>query len=131
MERPNHNHPIYDNKEYGHTAIVKEQDNIPAWFTKSRSIIYYILGVIEILLLLRFLFMLLGANPRSSFTVFIYSITNILTAPFSGIFNIFSTKGLVARSVFDPAIIIGMAIYALAAWGLVRLLWIKVSREGR
>lgn len=107
---------------------VCEKSQTPVWYIKSRYIIYYILGLLEVLLGLRFAFMLLGANPRSGFTSFLYSITGIFIAPFSGIFNPMSTTGLASRSVFDPATIIAMLIYALAAWGIVKLLWIKASR---
>lgn len=110
-------------------SMAYSRDGAPVWFVKSRSIVYYILGLIEILLAMRFLFMLLGANPRSGFTAFLYSITGIFISPFSGIFNPVTTSGLVSSSVFDPAAIIAMAVYALIAWGIVRLLWIKVSRE--
>lgn len=110
------------------TAVYQEEK--PLWFVRSRNIIYYLLGLIEILLGLRFIFMLLGANPRSGFTSFLYMITGIFIAPFSGIFNPFTSTGLVSRAVFDPATLVAMIIYALVAWGIVRLLWIKVSRNG-
>ncbi len=74
--------------------------------------------------------MLLGANPRSGFTSFLYLFSGIFIAPFSGIFNPITTTGLVSRSVFDPATIVAMVIYALIAWGIVRLLWIRVARDG-
>lgn len=105
-------------------------DDKPVWFVKARNIIYYLLGFIEVILGLRFLFMLLGANPRSGFTAFLYMITGVFISPFSGIFNPLTTSGLVSRSVLDPATIIAMLIYALAAWGIVKLLWIKASKEG-
>jgi len=116
------------NKIYPGETAVKPQ--LPLWYIKSKNTIWYILSVIEVLLLLRFIFKLLGANTASGFTIFLYSITNILTAPFSGIFNPVRSAGLVTTSVFEPATIIAMAIYALAAWGIIRLLWIKVSRDG-
>jgi len=116
------------NKIYpGETAL---KPHLPIWYVKSKNTIWYILSVIEVLLLLRFIFRLLGANTGSGFTIFLYSITNILTMPFSGIFNPVRSAGLVTSSVFEPATIIAMAIYALAAWGIIRLLWIKVSRNG-
>ncbi len=102
----------------------------PLWFVRSRNVIYYLLGVIEVLLGLRFLFMLLGANPRSGFVSFVYMVSGIFISPFTGIFSPMTTTGLVSRSVFDPAAIVAMLIYALVAWGLVRLLWIKVARDG-
>lgn len=113
--------------DLGEAAIGHE--HTPVWYVKTKNIIYYILGVIEVLLGLRFLFMLLGANPRSGFTAFLYAVSGIFIAPFSGIFNPVSTAGLASRSVLDPATIIAMAIYALIAWGIVRLLWIKASRD--
>lgn len=111
----------------GTTAYEEEK---PLWFIRSRNVIYYLLGFIEVLLGLRFFFMLLGANPRSGFTSFLYMITGVFISPFTGIFNPLTTAGLVSRSVFDPATIVAMLIYALVAWGLVRLLWIKISRDG-
>ena len=101
----------------------------PLWFVRSRNVIYYLLGLIEVLLGLRFLFMLLGANPRSGFTSFLYMFTGIFIAPFSGIFNPLTTPGFVSSSVFNPATIVAMIIYALVAWGIVRLMWIKVARD--
>ncbi len=102
----------------------------PLWYIKTRNVIYYTLGVIEILLVIGFIFRLLGANPASGFVNFIYITTGILKAPFSGIFYSSIADGLVAKSVFEPAAIIAMMIYAMAAWGLVGLLKLKVTRDG-
>lgn len=112
-------------------GTICEKNELPVWYTKSRYIIYYILGLLEVLLALRFLFMLLGANPRSGFSSFLYAVTGIFIAPFAGIFNPVSTTGLAAQSVFDPATIVAMLIYALAAWGVVKLLWVKASKDGK
>jgi hypothetical protein len=98
----------------------------PLWYIKSRHGVYYVLGVLEILLAFRFLFKVLGANAGSGFVTFLYSVTWIFTAPFHSIFAPYSTAGLSAASVFEPGIIIAMAVYWLIAWGIVRLLKIKV-----
>ncbi|MBP7176708.1 MAG: YggT family protein [Thermoclostridium sp.] len=130
MEHENDHHgkviPMHRVHSDGTTVF---QEDKPLWFVRSRNVIYYLLGLIEILLGLRFLFMLLGANPRSGFTSFLYMFTGIFISPFSGIFNPLTTPGLVSRSVFDPATIVAMIIYALIAWGIVRLMWIKVARD--
>lgn len=102
----------------------------PLWYLKTRNAINYLLGVIEILLAFRFIFKLLGANPRSSFVSFIYSLTGIFTAPFTGIFNSATTNGLSAAAVFEPATFIGMTVYAICAWGLTRLIRLKALRDG-
>lgn len=109
--------------------VVTEREHKPLWYIRTKRIIYYILGVLETILGLRFVFMLLGANPRSGFTSFLYAITGIFIAPFTGIFNPVSAPGLAARSVFDPATIVAMAIYALAVWGIVKLLHIRASKN--
>ncbi|MFZ5969939.1 MAG: YggT family protein [Bacillota bacterium] len=116
---------LYRSETKGH-----ENAKIPLWFVKSRNTINYILGVVEVLLAFRFVFKLLGANPHNEFVAFLYSITDIFTAPFSGIFNSFVVNGLAARSVFEPATIIGMIVYAVVAWGLKELILLKVNRDG-
>ena len=88
----------------------------------ASNFIWYILGVIEVLLGFRFVLKLLGANPNSGFVDFIYSVTGILTAPFDNIFGVTSTKSGDVRSVFEPSILVAAAVYALIAWGIVKLL---------
>jgi|SRR5687767_6915521 len=90
------------------------------------NIVWYILGVIEILLAFRFVLKVLGANPESGFVDFIYTLTGILTGPFDSIFGVASTKSGDIKSVFEPSILVAMAVYALVAWGIVKL--INVNR---
>lgn len=89
---------------------------------KSRNAIYYILGIIEIILAFRFILKILGANSQNVFVSFLYSIAGFFSAPFSGIFSSFVPYGFNASSVFEPAVIIGMVVYAVIAWGLVGLI---------
>lgn len=104
--------------------------NVPLWYLKARHGIYYILSVIEVLLGFRFIFKLLGANPQNGFVSFMYSMAGIFAAPFSGIFDSFVSPGLAAKSVFEPAAIIGMIVYAILARGLVGLIRIKATKSG-
>lgn len=101
--------------------------DMPLWFLKTRHSIYFVLGVIEVLIGFRLIFKLLGANPENGFVAFLYSMSGIFTAPFSGIFDPFVSTGLSAKSVFEPAAVIGMAVYAVLAWGLVSLVRIKAG----
>lgn len=84
--------------------------------------VWYVVGFIEVLLAFRFVLKLLGANPASGFVDFIYSISGLLTAPFDNIFRVASTEGNVVRAVFEPSILIAMAVYAIIGWGIVKLL---------
>lgn len=90
-------------------------------YLKLKKIVYYILGVLEVLLVFRLILKLLGANPSSSFVSIIYTVSRILLAPFSGIFRTAVTEGLETQSVLEPANIIAMIVYALIAYGIVRL----------
>lgn len=89
------------------------------------NIVWYILGLVETLLGLRLLLKLLGANPSSGFVDFIYSVTNVLTAPFDNIFNVAKVDSTQVHSIFEPSIIVAMVVYALIAYGLRKLLSIN------
>ncbi|HOV69859.1 MAG TPA: YggT family protein [Clostridia bacterium] len=96
---------------------------------KCRKIIYFILGVLESLLAFRLLFKLMGANPASGFVSFIYNLSNVFLVPFKGIFRPAVTEGIETRSVLEPSTLIAMAVYALVAYGIVRL--IEIYRESK
>jgi len=103
------------------THLKTHQQNL-----KAKNIVYYILGVLEVLLAFRLVFKLLGANPQSPFVSFIYSVSQAFLAPFTGIFRSAVTKGIEAQSVLEPTTIIAMLVYAILAWGIVKL--IEISR---
>lgn len=78
----------------------------------------YILDIAEIVLVLRFVFKLLGANPGSSFVNFLYGVSDPLVAPFRGIFQ--STP--VEIGVAEWSSLVAMLSYALIAYIFLRLL---------
>ena len=81
------------------------------------QVIWYILGVAEVLLASRILLKLIGANLNSGFTSFIYSVSAPFASPFRGILG--ETTSL--ESVIEWSTIIAMAVYAVVAFGLVKL----------
>ncbi len=86
-----------------------------------RYLVYYFLGVLEVLLAFRLLFKLLGANPDSGFVSFIYSVTNVFLAPFSGIFHTATSQGVETTSVLEPATLIAIVVYGILGWGIAKL----------
>jgi hypothetical protein len=88
----------------------------------AANIVWYILGIIEILLGFRFVMKLLGANPESGFVNFIYSVSGVLTAPFDNIFGVADNKSGEIHSVFEPSILVAAVVYALIAWGIIKLM---------
>ncbi|MET1033608.1 MAG: hypothetical protein ABWX94_03850, partial [Candidatus Saccharimonadales bacterium] len=71
----------------------------------AANVVWYILGIIEILLGFRFVLKLFGANPESGFVDFVYTTSGILTAPFDNIFGVTSAKSGEVQSVFEPSIL--------------------------
>jgi hypothetical protein len=83
--------------------------------------IYYLLGVLEFLLVFRLIFKLAGASQGSAFVSVIYSISRVFILPFSGIFRSATATGVETTAVFEPATLVAIVVYALLAWGLVAL----------
>ena len=96
---------------------------------RAQRIVYYILGVLEVLLAFRLVFKLLGANAASPFVAFLYSLTQIFLYPFTGIFPIASAKGIEVQAVLEPTTIIAMNVYAVIAWGIDKLIGIIKENE--
>lgn len=88
----------------------------------ATRVIWYVTGVLLVLLAFRFVFALLGANPSNGFANFIYSVSHPFVAPFFGIFG-YNVRYGVTR--FEIYTLVAMAVYAVIAWGLVRLVTIN------
>ena len=84
---------------------------------RGTQIVWYILGLIEILLLFRFVLKLLGANPAAGFSSFIYGITHIFAAPFLNVFRISYVEG----SIFEWTTLLAMLVYWVIAIGIINL----------
>lgn len=84
---------------------------------RSYQIIWYVLGVIEVLLAFRVILKFLGANAFSGFANFIYAISSPFAIPFSGILGTTASSNL----VFEWSTLIAMAVYAIVAYGIVAL----------
>lgn len=87
---------------------------------RSNQIIWYILGLIEILLGFRITLLALGANPSSGFTSLIYTITAPLAVPFQGILR--TSVEPSTGAVFEWSSIVAAIVYALIAVGIAQLM---------
>ncbi|MDB5204667.1 MAG: hypothetical protein JWP09_695 [Candidatus Taylorbacteria bacterium] len=85
---------------------------------RGTQIVWYILGLVEILLAFRFVLKLLGANPAAGFSSLIYGITYIFAAPFLNVFSI----TYVAGSVFEWTTLLAMFVYLVVATGIIKLI---------
>jgi YGGT family len=92
---------------------------------RAAMITYLILGIMEALLITRVILKLLAANPGSSFVRFVYNVSALLVAPFQGIFPTPATQ----NSVLELSSLVAIAVYAVIAWGIVRLIAIVGQRQ--
>mgnify|MGYP000641460657 CR=1 FL=1 len=85
---------------------------------RGTQIVWYIFGVMEVLLMFRFVLKLLGANPEAGFSHFIYSVTYVFASPFLTVFKVTSVSG----SVFEWTTLLAMLVYYVVVIGIVNLL---------
>ena len=85
---------------------------------KTYQVVWYVISVIEVLLLLRIIFRLLSANPGSGFVSLIYSLSSIFVIPFSAIFP----SPAEGNYVLDTPAIIAFGMYPVLAYLLVKFL---------
>lgn len=116
--------PMVERGEVVESRTTDVVENSPG--VLAARIVWFVAGVIITILAFRFLFILLGANQANGFVNFIYSISHPFAAPFFGIFNYQQTLG---NARFEWSTLIAMAIYALIAWGIARLLTIRRPRR--
>ena len=80
--------------------------------SRFSQFLWLVVSVIVIVLALRFAFVMISANPGTSFVNFIYQLTDPLVSPFR---NIVSTPG------FDMGAIIAIFVYMIVGWLVITL----------
>ncbi len=85
---------------------------------RGTQIVWYILGLIEVLLAFRFILKLLGANTGAGFTDFIYGTTYAFAAPF---LYVFSNDSIAPGNVFEWTTLLAMAVYWIIAVGIIKM----------
>jgi len=75
-------------------------------------IIWFIGAIVIGLLLLRFFFILFGANPLNDFVRFVYDTTRPLVSPFFGLFNYNYVSG---KAVVEVPCLVAIVVYTLVA----------------
>jgi hypothetical protein len=103
----------------------KEPERERRIFTfKATQLIWLFLGILEVLLALRFALKLIAANPASPIAVFIYGFTGLFLLPFAGL----TATPAVGGMVLEISTMIAMAVYALLAWAVERVVWLIFYR---
>ncbi|HRH94192.1 MAG TPA: YggT family protein [Candidatus Peribacteria bacterium] len=86
---------------------------------RATQVVWYVLGVIEILLGFRFVLKAMGANPAAGFTNFIYSFTQPMAAPFLNVFRISRVEG--SPVVMEWTTLLAMIVYLVVAYGILKI----------
>lgn len=103
-------------------AMTTETKNVASSSQTIEYLIYFLFGTLEILLAFRLVLKLMGANVSSAFVGLIYSLTGMFILPFEGIFRRATTQGIETTSVLEPSTLVAIVVYAILAWGIVKLL---------
>ena len=88
------------------------------------NIVYFLFGLLELLLTLRVVLHMFAANPNNGFAAFVY----ILTAPFVFLFGSLFANPPLGSGVFELTTIVAMIVYAILAWVIGRVIWLVLSR---
>ncbi len=102
-------------------AVTTETKNIATSSQTVEYLIYFFFGALEILLAFRLVLKLMGASMASGFVGLIYGLTGIFILPFEGIFRRATTQGIETTSVLEPSTLVAIVVYAVLAWGIVKL----------
>ncbi len=85
---------------------------------RGTQVVWYLFGLIEVLLAFRFVLKLLGANPVAGFSSFIYGVTYIFATPF---LTVFRSSQIVTGSTFEWVTLLAMFVYWVIAIGIIKL----------
>lgn len=124
-ERPERPEPFERPDEKQRLAAEEHRLQIVRQNALIRRIIsfdYYLVIALEILLLLRWLMRLFGANPENQIAQFIYALSRPFVAPFSNLFP-------EPLQTVEINTLVAMGVYALLAWLVAQFLWLVWGQE--
>lgn len=102
-------------------ALDTQVKNEATGFQTIEYLVYFFFGVLEILLVFRLVLKLMGASIGSAFVGLIYGLSGIFIAPFEGIFRRGTAPGIETTSVLEPSTLVAIIVFAVVAWGIVKL----------
>jgi hypothetical protein len=106
-------------------TLHSEHEPKPSGTILAERIVYYLLGVLEVVLAFRLVLSLLGANRSNAFAQFIYNLSLPFAQPFFSLFGYEPTYG---TSHLELGTAVAVVVYAIIAAGIVALL--RLPRRG-
>ena len=111
------------NLEQKQQSIARANQN--ASVARVVNIVYLVFGALQLLLVVRILLQLTGANAGNGFADFIYSLSSPFVALFS---NLVQNPTFGNNAVFEITTVFAMLFYAIVAWLVGRAIWLVLSR---
>jgi len=111
-----HNEEAFRLRQEENRLETAQRSNTYIWLVNS---IYWLSGMLEILLGLRFALRFFGANPQNEFARLINNLSAPFIAPFSTLFISPTSDG--GANIFDVNIIIAIIAYAILSYLAVSL----------
>ena len=119
------------NLQHNQELILHEQErgiaaaNQNSTTARIVNIVYFLFGALELLLAVRVLLHLIGANAGNGFASFIDG----LSAPFVALFaSLMHNPVFGTTAVLEITTIIAIIVYAILAWLIGRVVWLALSR---
>ncbi len=91
---------------------------------KVTQLIWLLLGILEALLALRFVFKMIGVNSANSFATLLYDVTGLFLKPFASLTSAPTADGM----VLEISTVIAMVVYLLIAWAFERIVYVLFYR---
>lgn len=112
-----------DYKEVRTTAHEQGSEGRVTTF-KVTQLIWLLVGLLEAVLGLRFIFKLIGVNAANAFASLLYNVTDLFVAPFASLTGAPAAGGM----VLEVSTLIAMIVYALIGWVLARIAYVLFYR---
>lgn len=112
-----------DYKEVRTTEHEQGREQRVATF-KITQLIWLLLGLLEGVLALRFMFKLIGVNEANAFATLLYKVTDLFVAPFASLTGAPAAGGM----VLEISTIFAMIVYFLVAWAIERIVYVLLYR---
>lgn len=101
------------------TQVSNPRSNYDHKQNLAARLVWYIAGILLVLLGFRFVLVLFGANAYNGFANFIYNTSHPFVSPFFSLFNY--RNYVYGVSHFEIYTLVAIVFYSLIAWGLARL----------
>ena len=107
------------------TSTQQEPEREQRIFTfKATQLIWLLLGILEVMIALRIMLLLIGANPENAVVALVYAITTPFLFPFAGMV----ASPTAGYMVLELSSMFAMLVYSLLAWAVERIVWLIFYR---